>query len=216
MTNYFRKLSNDNKDTKFITIPNGFDNDDFPKEISKTNSNNKLRFVLTGTLYNKSLHLIEKLSEALTQIKLSNPTIYTELQFDFYGTVPQRFFSLTEQHEIINFKGQLALKDVYTEIGKSNICMLFLTDDLTFSFSTKFYEYIANNKPIAVFSSKGKTGEFVEKNEIGYALTPDTMKDKLVEIYNHYKNGALPDTQHFDISQFDVEKLADKVIGLLR
>ncbi|MBL4652875.1 MAG: hypothetical protein JKY53_08435 [Flavobacteriales bacterium] len=216
MTDYFKQLANGNSDSKFITLPNGFDKDDFQKKASKADNTGKLRFILTGTVYNKSLHLIKDLCDTLAQIKLSNPDIYTELQFDFYGNVPQQFFTLTKQHEVIQFKGQLKLKEVYTEINQSDICMLFLTDDLTFSFSTKFYEYIANNKPIAVFSSGGKTGDFIEKNKIGYALTPETMKDKLVEIYNHRKAKKLPSTEHLDISQFDIKKLTEKIIAILK
>ena len=216
MTDYFKQLANGNSDSKFITLPNGFDKDDFQKKASKADNTGKLRFILTGTVYNKSLHLIKDLCDTLAQIKLSNPDIYTELQFDFYGNVPQQFFTLTKQHEVIQFKGQLKLKEVYTEINQSDICMLFLTDDLTFSFSTKFYEYIASNKPIAVFSSGGKTGDFIEKNKIGYALTPETMKDKLVEIYNHRKAKKLPSTEHLDISQFDIKKLTEKIIAILK
>jgi len=216
MTNYFKNLPTAKPETKFITIPNGFDKDDFIDSVATKTHPDKLKFILTGTLYEKSLHILEELVDSLSLLKKSNLEVYNKLEFNFYGSVPGPFLSLTKTQDCIQFKGQVSLKEAYNQIGNSDLCMLFLTDDLTFSFSTKFYEYIANDKPIAVFSNQGKTAEFIEQNKIGYALTPNSMKDKLIEIYGQYKNGNLITTNHFNISQYDADLLTEKIIALLK
>ena len=165
MTNYFKNLPTAKPETKFITIPNGFDKDDFIGSVATKTNPDKLKFILTGTLYEKSLHILEELVDSLSLLKKSNLEVYNKLEFNFYGSVPGPFLSLTKTHDCIQFKGQVSLKEAYNQIGNSDLCMLFLTDDLTFSFSTKFYEYIANNKPIAVFSNKGETAQFIEQNK---------------------------------------------------
>jgi len=216
MTNYFRNLTTAKPETKFITIPNGYDKDDFISAVVAKTKSDKLKFILTGTLYDKSLHILEELVDSLSLLKKSNLEIYNKLEFHFYGSIPRPFLTITKTHDCIQYKGQVSLKEAYNQIGNADLCMLFLTDDLTFSFSTKFYEYIANDKPIAVFSNLGKTAEFIEQNEIGYALTPNSMKDKLIEIYGQYKNGNLLSTKHFDISQYDADHLTEDIIALLK
>ncbi len=110
----------------------------------------------------------------------------------------------------IFFHHKISLKEVYEKISNASACLLFLTDDLNFSFSTKFYEYLSQKKPIMVFSKPGKTGEFVEQHHIGKQMNENNLAEVL---------RSLPDENYYskalDISEFDVRTLARQYITLL-
>lgn len=204
--------------SKFITIPNGFDKEDFVNHsFGKPADTGKLRFVFTGTLYSKVLHVIEDFVKSLAWLKSNKPEIYNSFTFDFYGHLPDWFNQVTAPvADCVHKHGELELSQVYQQINDSNICMLFLTDDLTYSRSTKFYEYVAAQKPIAVFSIGGETANFIESNNAGYDCRVGQMASRLEAIYADWKSNNLPSNSTLDISEFDTRELAKKVQQLLK
>ncbi len=142
-TEYFSHLD-EKTQSKFITIPNGFDSDDMklPDEYEKKQAD-KLVFVYTGTFYQKAMPNLNELIKVLDKIKKRKKYIYEKLQFDFYGSVPQDFYKVIENHGIIKFHGQIALNEVVLKIYNSSATMIFLPPDAKHYFVTKFYEYIS-------------------------------------------------------------------------
>lgn len=215
MSSYFQALSNRSND-RCITLRNGFDRQDFPLLNQPRKDGNKLRFIFTGTLYDKAMHLFPEFIAALDSIQQKQPEAYAMMQFDFYGKVPENFFSLVERHSIIAFKGSLPLAQVYTEIAASDLGMLFLTDDLTYSLSTKFYEYMVSRKPVACFSKKGKTSDFIDQERIGYALNENNMEQTLLAIVEQRQQNNLRKVDQFDTSSYDISNLTEKILALLK
>ena len=168
MNEHFQNLCT--TDTKFTVIPNGFDPEDIPA-IDYPSTSTTGRFVFTGTLYDKSLHQFKVLVNAIDMLKKQSPKKYKSLRLDFFGSVPNEALIDFENHEILNFHGKIPLERVYQEISNSSGCMLFLTDDLNYSFSTKFYEYLALKKPILLFAKPGITKDLLEENELGVSIT---------------------------------------------
>ncbi len=216
MNDYFIQISGENPQ-KFSTLPNGFDKDDFNFNAEIGNiRKDALQFVFTGTLYNKVMHVMQDLVAALLKIKAEKPEMYAALKFDFYGQVPNWFSPVTAAvSDILKIHGEVELNEVYSKINESQICMLFLTDDLTYSRSTKFYEYIAAKKPIAVFSIGGETGNYLAEKGAGYACNVGQLSEGLEAIYNDWKMDNLPINPQLDIHEFDTEFLASKVMALL-
>jgi glycosyltransferase involved in cell wall biosynthesis len=215
MTCYFKSICS-NSSTKFLTINNGFDKDDFPKYNESGEQTGQLNFVFTGTFYNNAFYLFELFCKALSEIRVESESIYQELSFTFYGDIPANVKELARHHPVITIHNKVELKKVYEVISGTAVCMLFLTDDLTFSLSTKFYEYLSMKKSIAVFSRGGKTPDFIIENGLGYSLTPKNIKKELLCIHDHYSSGKLLHNPEFDISRFDVETLTKSVLNILK
>lgn len=216
MNGYFKTLG-DYPGNKFVTIENGFDPDDFVEETRESQfRREKLKFVFTGTLYGKTQHIFKEWVSALKAIKKDSKGIYDQMEFHFYGHVPDWFYpTLKPIAGCVVYHGEVGLKEVYRAISSANICMLFLTDDLTYSRSTKFYEYLSQKKPIAVFSAGGGTGEFVESRGIGYAIDSKNMKAGILKAYSDWSEKKM-DVVDFDVSAFNIENLCHKLEGLLK
>lgn len=196
MSKYYIKEYNITKDN-VITVYNGFDHDDFPLNSTVISSKS---IVFTGTLYEKAMDSFLMFYHQLKE-KQSNYT------FHFYGEIHPSYFPYFEKSNLLFNHGKIPLNEVYQKIAESNACLLFLTDDITFSFSTKFVEYLSQKKPILVYSKPGKTGEFVESNQLGFQMNDENLHDVLNSLNNLNSN--------YDISQFDVKNLTQKIIQLL-
>ena len=93
---------------------------------------------------------------------------------------------------------------------------MFLTDDFNYSFSTKFYEYIAMKTSIVVVSKEGFTGKYIENNKLGYSINERNAKDKIKEIYNNWQDNTIinnPDYhyQNHEISYIVNNQLKDLI-----
>ncbi len=215
ITSYFSKINNSSS-CKFLTIKNGFDTDDMkiPEGYSKKKSE-KQNFVFVGTFYLKALHILEEFMEALDIIEKKHKELYITLKFDFYGEVPKEFHNIIVRHsKIIEFYGKIPLSKVATTIYSSSGAMLFLTDDLNYSFSTKFYEYVSLRKPLLVFSKKGKTGEYTKDNRLGFMIPQGNMYKTLINSIRELSEGYSVD-ESFNLSPYSVEKLTDDMLNTI-
>ena len=225
MTNYFKNLVDtiEGADRKFVTIRNGFDYPDFDSLRFKNNDKNELkkgiRFICAGTVYNSIENIFYPLVDALSYLKDNNLGDYNLFSFYFYGVVPENYRSYARNKKIdcMHFEGFVSLQEVYKQISRSDIGMLFITDSFKFSFSTKFYEYLSQHKKMAVFSISGAaTAQYIEKNKIGYSIRPENIIECLYKILEDHNNGNLSKWEsNIDISEFSVEHLAAQVENIL-
>jgi len=204
---------------KFHTIDNGFDKDDFAEipVATEVQATEKIEFLFAGSFYPGARHILEDFIKSLNKLKKSNLQLYNQLSFKFYGGVPDFFDQVISPHKaIVKHGGMIPLQSVYQKIAESDFMMLFLLDEMNYSLSTKFYEYISQNKPIVVFARGGSAGEFVRDNELGYFADFGKMSETLVQLAKDYNQGKRfnPKTQ-IDTSQFDVEHLTKQVIEVI-
>jgi len=201
---------------KISIIANGFDEEDF-KNISNDNysffnKNDKLKIVFTGTFYNKSIYLLGELIDVIYK----NKKIKKNFEFHFFGSFPKQCIELIKiLPENIIFHGSIDLHKVYSVIAQSDFCSLFLTNDINYSLSTKFLEYLSQKKKILVFSNGGKTSNFIEKKGLGFAINSKNMKDDLLKIIDLDLQKNLEIDSDFNIKEYSVFNLTKKVEGLL-
>jgi len=216
-TDYFKKRSEGK--TKFHTIPNGYDKEDFAKmNFGKKKKGDKIKFVLTGSLYDPALHVFQSFIDGLKELKSSHREIFDQLQFDFYGRENQSYapyFKDADLQGILKHHGMVDIDEVYENIHAADVCLLFLTDDMNYSKSTKFFEYIAQRRKIAVFSTPGETGKEVEKNRIGYAMTPGNIKDGFLKIHDDFLKGHITIPKKFDPSIYEVQGILKNYIRII-
>ncbi len=195
-------------ENKILTIKNGFDLEDIPAATMETNEARTI--VFTGNLYEKAHGSFLMFYNQLQELKDKNPELLDRYRFHFYGEIhpSMKYYFRSELN--LYFHNKIALKEVYSKISNSSACLLFLTDDLNYSFSTKFYEYLSLKKPILVFSKPGKTGEFVEQHHIGRQMDHLNLEETLLTL----ESGKYYDMP-VDISGYDVRNLAKTYLTLI-
>lgn len=207
MGDYFVKEYGIDPD-KVVTIRNGFDTLDFKDKFSE--GNNRKILLFTGNLYQMAENSFRVFVDELKRMKRDNPRFFEHYECHFYGEIHPSFTAYFSAEINLFFYGKIRLDETFVKISESAACLLFLTDDLNFSFSTKFYEYLSQRKPILVYSLPGKTGEFVEENNLGMQANGNNLSEivQMIEKGLFYK-------QQFDISEFEVGNLTKKLLAAI-
>lgn len=194
------------KREKVTTLHNGFDPSDFDDINEGQQARNILIF--TGNLYEKAEKSFLMLIDQLKRLKSENSDFFERYECHFYGEIHPSFAHYFSGDINLLYKGKIPLHEVFDKIVQSRACLLFLTDDLNFSFSTKFFEYLSQKKPIIVFSDPGNTGKFVEEHNIGRQANSSNLLSIIDDIENNrfYNKG-------YDISEFELGHLTERLLN---
>lgn len=215
--NYKRKYPE--QSGKFFSLDNGFDPEDFTSvpAITHREKSDEIKFLFAGSFYQGAEHILEDFTKSLDRIRDTHPEIYTRLQFNFYGKKPEFFDKLTSNHKnTVVHGGTIPLKDVYQKIAESDFMTLFLLDEMNYSLSTKFYEYISQNKPVVIFAKGGDAGRFVEDNKLGYFADFGQVENTLLQLVKDRDNGVVfSPEKEIDTTQFSIPHLTDRLIEII-
>jgi glycosyltransferase involved in cell wall biosynthesis len=197
---------------KYLSIANGFDFDDLKAFMAAEQKLNH-RLIFAGSLYDQSDHGFSLFKKFVEEWLPKEPSL-SGFKADFFGGIPDKFKqSLQNQH--ISYNKAIPLEAIYAEIAASQACLLFLTEDINYSISTKLCEYLALGKPVIVFSIGGATAEFIESHGLGISISSEEDLPKLMQLLQHgYQRpeGSLP----FDLEQYSVGHLAGRYLELLQ
>lgn len=217
MSDYYSNLTDRDK---IHTITNGFDKDDF-SDLKNTERDNKDEIIFTyaGTLYLNLHYVLDPFFAAIGKIKTEKPDLYKKIKFNFIGKFPSEYVDYINQYNIkeaICIKGNKPLREVLSEIKKSDYCLLVLNDVYSFNLSTKFFEYIAMKRKVVVLSNKGTAPEFIVGNNLGYWINPSDAFKNLTDIINKRLTGESQIwNSTYDIEQYSLESLTDKLIKVI-
>lgn len=205
-----------NSKALFSTIPNGFDRDDYLNiKIEKIKlSKSKIRLVFSGTFYDSAEKYLTLLSKWLNEIRVHNLEIYDSIYIDFFGTINIQN-PIFDNNKNINFHGLKSKDVVYKEILKSDGCLLFLTDDINYSFSSKFCDYIALKKPIIVFSNQGLTSNYIDENKIGESFSIENSYETFLDIIKSLKIKSSNYYLNYNSKPFDLEYITKDYLKIL-
>jgi len=175
---------------KLFELTNAWDRDELVNSTFE-NENEEKSVVFSGTLYDGTessfLNFLNGIRSEEVYLKLKNERIF----FDFYGSVPSWFHKHVMPDDLVRFHGRVNLEEINEKLASATGSMLFLTSDMTFSLSTKFFEYIKYGLPILVFSNQGKTSRFVEEQSIGLGISEGVDPAKWNELIQMVTKGRM-------------------------
>lgn len=222
ISNYFRNLTNNKR---VYTLPNGFDSDDFKHVKQDTISikkDDKIRLIFTGTLYINLSYILEPFFKEINNICSNDIELRKRLIIEFYGTFPKEYLELINKFNInnnIKIHGKIPLYHIYNVIQTADLCLLFLNDCYRFALSTKFCEYISQNKKVLLLSHSGEAAEFINSYKLGFTITPENCQTELLKIINQFRNMNSNYTQKSNVdnivNQFSLPYLTNKLIHLM-
>lgn len=221
MTDYLKQLIPALDTSKFLTIQNGYDEADLIEEnqLNPENQDKKIKLVFAGSLYTHLEYIFFPFIDALANLKKENKALYSQLDISFYiGNLNQEYADYLSKYElnILRVYPFISLHEAHLKIKQSDYVMLFLNKDLTFSMSTKFFEYLAYKKPILVFSDYGNLASFVLTNNIGVHFSPENIKSNIESFLTDHSQGVNTFYQNFDVSPYSVNHQSKKIVDLLK
>lgn len=184
--------------SKFVTIRNAFDPDDFL--LAKPKKFPKFTFLYAGNIpgyFKRPSSFIYVLSNLLKKY----PHVRQEIMINFLGKKDEKIKSIAEENnllDIINFLGYKSHKEsIAFQLG-ADVLFLTLDDDIgETAIPGKLFEYLASGKPIlALIPPSGKTADILRKEGRGeYIVSPrdvESIENRIMALHTKYKNGCLP------------------------
>lgn len=190
---------------KRITIPNGYDIEDVKVELAKTQDSKGItRFIYAGTFYSNVEYILVPFLKAIKKQEALNPNFAQQFSFNFYGDMDPAMRHLFQQQQLksVTLNAPVRLHEIQQKIQASDFCLMFAAHDHSFAFNTKFYEYLANRKPIVIFSKKGEVPDFLEQNQLGIAIDFENFEQDFENLILSIKQNKIRFNPNFNTEQF--------------
>lgn len=212
---------------KIITIPNGFDPDDFHCSISKKcSSNRSLTIIHAGEFY-PEIRNPYTLMIAIGQLFEEGRVNSDLLRVNFVGggelVEEEEFLRIMRQYSlgsIIKVQNYLPHQLVVKEMEKTDVLLLMQNSRKAYlQIPAKAYEYLFLKKPILTLAPTGATANLIKETNSGLVVDPEdviSIKEAIIKLIKFKKNGILSDSFKFsNIEQFHRKALAEKLANVL-
>jgi glycosyltransferase involved in cell wall biosynthesis len=204
---------------KIVTIANGFDPADIVPSIGNSNTpvSDKIRFIYAGTLYSNIEYIIDPLITYIEKLRNEKSEIHRRISFEFYGNHNLELVNKIERFndKTIVIHKPLPLEKMQAVLKDSSFCVLMSTPDHSFAFNTKFCEYLANRKPILLFSNPGELPDFIVQNKLGFHVNPSQLEKEMNTFFDNINRIVSNFNDKFDIEPFSIPSLTNEIEKLL-
>lgn len=162
--------------SKFCTILNGYDPDEF-KEIPSYKKGEKFILTYSGSLqYFRSPEPFLKALEGLID---KYPGILSNLLIRFVGKIDDdnlRYFESFKYKTTLHLTGQVSYKESLKYVLQSDACLVITGNRYFTEMTGKVFEYIAAQKPILVISRDSQVAELVKNLKVGIVVRPNDIQ----------------------------------------
>jgi glycosyltransferase involved in cell wall biosynthesis len=214
------KLINDYKFLSFndiFIIPHGYDPQDFEKVNKIEKPNNKMIITYAGLFY--EFITPKYFLKAFKKILVEHPAVGENIRLAFVGLL---------RKENQNLIRKLKIESYITEYGYLNhiqtIQKLLMSDILwmmvgygkntaTVS-SGKLFEYFGTRKPVIACVPDGALKLAASEYKASFIVEPeniDQIKNIILEVYNLYKDGKLPEADENYVENFRRDYLTEQL-----
>ena len=201
----FNLINNNN--TEVIT--NGFDEDDFNKNVNEIDPG----FILHHSgMINKARNP-ELLWEVLSELRKENEEFNTALKIQLTGnidfTVSESIINNNLQDKLVHIE-HLPHNEAVQAMQRSPVLLLLLNDshDILGRIPAKLFEYLAAKRPVLVIgNTAGDSAAIIKDTNAGVVAemnNKNDIKEKILLLFEQYKSGRL------NINSFGIEKYARK------
>jgi len=209
--------------TKFIFIPNGYDQADLPHTRREAPKDSVFTIVHLGSLYQKtrsSEYFLSALHDALQAGKL----LPDKVRVHFIGVIDKETNDFVKQFKLsscVKLLGYFPHRQAVKYLFDADLLLLIPSygkggDQFV---PAKLFEYLASIKPILCLAEPGACADMILQSRAGWVVSPTStskIADQLVSIYQQWEAGNLlinPDRDM--ISSFERQKLTGQLANLL-
>ncbi len=202
---------------KTQVILNGYDAEDFDGCAVPAVPHDPRKFTLTHTGSMYRARSAEPFLIALSDLIESGEIARDRVRVNFIGSSPgiesqAEAWGLKEVFTIMDFMDyQRCIQHLY-----SSDALLLFAQDQPMQIPGKFYDYIAVQKPILIFTSDGATSDLAKKINCGTIVDPTDrglIREKVKDLYNKFESGELRTEGNKDfVVELTKEKLTQELV----
>lgn len=213
-------VNNKLDESSFVTIPNGYDIDDFAGlDTSVMPHNDKLTMVYTGALYGrrKPDNFFAALSELKKEGAIDGKKVLVKLIGNYHKDKLQAqidSFDLTDQFEIVGYvPHDVCIKH---QVGADLLVLIEGGGRGSDAFYTgKIFEYMNTGRPVVAVLPKGAASDLVKESGIGLVADTDDVA-QIKEVIKTYYDSWCASKLSFEpnrevIEGFERKKLTEKL-----
>jgi glycosyltransferase involved in cell wall biosynthesis len=196
---------------KFVTITNGFDEEDF-RGLERV-PHKKFTLVYTGTFFGERTP--EPLLRAISLAMGERPELRERMQCLLFSDVGESCMRLIREQglgSIVQVRGLLPYREALQEQCNADVLIIVIADvpNAEIMVTQKVFEYLATRRPILAIVPEGECRRIVLSARAGTAVSPadvEGIKRALLGYYESYKAGALPETDRAGVQQYSRREL---------
>ena len=163
---------------QFLTIPNGFDEEDFAGIKTTSNGRSRRFHLIHAGLLDPVDRDARPFLEAIRQFMSEKPSVSTELRFDFYSSGHDTFYQTEVDRlglkEVVNFLPGIPYDQIIQRMAEADILLLFQGGSCNEQIPAKAYEYLRIGKPILTLApASSATAGLVMEASAGEVVNPD-------------------------------------------
>ena len=205
--------------SKFCTITNGYDGENYNFNRNNYIRNNKLVIMYTGSIGSKGVQAKYFLKACENIVK--NREIKENLRIIFIGNFSEdKLYWSNKLNGNIEFKSLIPQKDIIEYTEKADLLMLTFTSRQGGKtvLTGKIFEYLAARRPILGLVPDSAAKDFILNNNLGFCCEPTNIRAieyTIKKIYELWKNNQLyikPDIKL--IKKYDRKILTKKLAYL--
>jgi glycosyltransferase involved in cell wall biosynthesis len=201
----------DDKQDKFVTITNGYDEDDI-KFLSQPTKHEKFTITHVGTFYTNRQP--DRLVCAVKLLIGENRINVDKLCMIFVGKNARAKIPALDPFEAYDYVPHDELTEYYSDTD-TLLLILATSPENIGNYSGKIYEYIASNRPIlAIVPKSGVAQKLIEETRTGIAVdgNVEAIAAAIEQMYHQWQAGFPDWNPDWDIiRQYSRRKLTEKL-----
>ncbi len=204
------------RESKFVTIMNGYDRDDFS---SLLNVSRFEHFTITHCGSISRVSNPEPFLKALRNLFDDMPALRSKIQVKFIGTDIFHSLETLLQNlglkEIIPAIQYLPHHEALEHMMKSHVLLLTIFKKSDEEIITgKVFEYLAAGKSILLISSHGEVANMVERHARGTVVANNDIQgiqNEILKYFRRYEKNELPFAPPLSLAEYDRENLTENL-----
>ena len=204
---------------KYVVLPHPIDPDDLAAgPVLQRDST--YRILYAGSIYGEGSFAayFDQVLLAFRALGEQDPERLARTRFDLY--VPShdmgRFARAAAEaglHERIHFHGAIPPSELYAELRRTDLVMVFLPDDKKDVLTTKFNELFHLRVPVLHVGTPGRVSEILERRKLGLSIRVNDIVQVLPQVILGAR--SIPQDPNAEVNEHTLDTVCDQLEGLL-
>lgn len=175
------------QEEKCVTIPNGFDEDDF-RDLTRT-PHEKFTIAYTGTFFGRRTP--EPFLRAIAQLLEENPQMRATFQVLLFTRLDTNMMQLIKRRQldgVVHVRGFVSYQEALQQQVNADVLLIMIPDGVNTNImlTQKVFEYLRARRPILALVPEGECRHMIDETRAGTCVYPTDIRGIKHEILSFY------------------------------